>query len=120
MEYVNELYKTGASHEDLTILAKLLKPFAPHLASEMLEKLGENDEWPTWDDKYLVSNTVPVVVQVNGKLRATLTVNQDDLEDEQKILNLALEDPKVKKHTASGIKKHIYVKKAKLLNLVIA
>ena len=36
MEYVNELYKQGASEEDLIVLAKLLKPFAPHLASEML------------------------------------------------------------------------------------
>ena len=85
----------------------------------MLEKLGENDEWPTWDDKYLVSSTATVVVQVNGKLRATLTVTPDDLEDEQKILNLALKDPKVEKYTASGIKKHIYIKKAKLLNLVV-
>ena len=119
MEYVNELYKQGASHDDLVTLAKLLKPFAPHRASEMLEKLGSDDEWPTWDDKYLTEDTVEVVVQINGKLRAKLTVNVDDLEDEEKIISLAKEDEKVQKYIASGIKKAIYIKKAKLLNFVI-
>ena len=119
MEYVNELYKQGASKDDLIALAKLLKPFAPHLASEMLEKLDSSDEWPTWDEKYLASDTVEVIVQINGKLRAKLTVNADDLEDEEKIKNLALEDEKVQKYTENGIKKAIFVKKSHLLNLVI-
>ena len=119
MEYVNELYKQGATEDDLIVLAKLLKPFAPHLASEMLEHLGATDEWPTWDDKYLTSDTVTVVIQVNGKLRATLTTDASDLDDEQKILDLALADKKIQKYTASGIKKTIFIKKAKLLNLVV-
>ncbi|MBQ3432711.1 class I tRNA ligase family protein, partial [Candidatus Saccharibacteria bacterium] len=119
MEYVNELYKTGASHDDLIALAKLLKPFAPHLASEMLEHLGANDEWPTWDDKYLASDIVTVVVQVNGKFRSTLTVGIADLDDEQKIIDLALADKKIQEYTEQGIKKTIFIKKAKLLNLVV-
>lgn len=119
MEYVNELYKTSASSEDLVVLAKLLKPFAPHLASEMLEKLGADDEWPKWDEKYLVSDMATVVVQVNGKLRAKLEVSSDDLEDEEKIMSLVLADKKVQKYTESGVKKQIYVKKAKLVNLVV-
>ena len=119
MEYVNELYKSGATEEDVITLAKLLKPFAPHLASEMLEKLSANDGWPQWDEKYLVSDTVEIVVQINGKLRAKLTVNADDLNDEKKITDLALADEKVQKYTKSGIKKTIFVPKAKLLNIVI-
>ena len=119
MEYVNELYKQGATEDDLIILAKLLKPFAPHLASEMLEKLDTDDEWPTWDDKYLVSDTVELVVQINGKLRAKLTVDTDTLENEAKVIELALADSKVQKYTATGIKKTIFVKKAKLLNIVV-
>ena len=119
MEYVNELYKIGALEEDLVVLAKLLKPFAPHLASEMLEKLDADDEWPKWDEKYLVSDVVEVVVQINGKLRAKLSVSQDDLEDEEKMLELALADKKVQKYTEGGIKKKIFVKKAKLINLVV-
>ena len=119
MEYVNELYKSGATEEDVITLAKLLKPFAPHLASEMLEKLSADDEWPQWDEKYLVSDTVEVVVQINGKLRAKLTASADDLHDEKKITDLALADEKVQKYTKSGIKKTIFVSKAKLLNIVI-
>lgn len=119
MEYVNELYKQGASKDDLVVLAKLLKPFAPHLASEMLEKLGENDEWPTWNEKYLASDTVEIIVQINGKLRAKITVNTEDLENEEKIKELALADEKVQKYTANGIRKSIFVKKSHLLNLVV-
>ncbi|MDO4611717.1 MAG: leucine--tRNA ligase [Candidatus Saccharibacteria bacterium] len=119
MEYVNELYKVGATNEDVATLAKLLKPFAPHLASEMLEKLNTTDEWPKWDEKYLASDTVEIIVQVNGKLRAKLTINKSDLEDEEKVINLALTDEKVKKFTESGIKKTIFVPRAKILNLVV-
>ena len=118
MEYVNELYKQGACKEDLVVLAKLLKPFAPHLASEMLEKLGTNDEWPKWDEKYLTSDTVEIIVQVNGKLRAKLRVEAADIEDEEKITELAKNDEKVAKFIKNGIKKTIYVKKAHLLNIV--
>jgi len=118
MEYVNELYKSCPTTEDLIVLAKLLKPFAPHLASEMLEKLGENDEWPKWDEKYLVSDTVEIVVQVNGKLRAKLSISVADLNNEEKVIALALADEKVKNHIAGDIKKTIFVPKAKILNIV--
>ena len=119
MEYVNELYKVGAGEEDLVVLAKLLKPFAPHLASEMLERLGADDEWPKWEEKYLVADTVEVVVQVNGKLRAKLNAKVDDLRDEEKIIKMALAEKKVQKYTADGVKKTIFVPKAKLVNIVV-
>ena len=119
MEYVNELYKIGACSEDLVVLAKLLKPFAPHLASEMLERLGTDDEWPKWDEKHLASDTVEVVVQVNGKLRGKLTVDAELLNDEDKIVEMALADEKIAKYVADGVKKSIFVPKAKLLNLVV-
>lgn len=119
MEYVNELYKTGAGEDDLITLAKLLKPFAPHLASEMLEHLHSDDEWPTWDDKYLTEDTVELVVQINGKLRAKLTVTTEDLEDEDKIISLAQSDEKIKKYLSSDPQKTIFIKKAKLINFVI-
>ena len=119
MEYVNELYKLGASKDDQITLAKLLKPFAPHLASEMLEELKSDDVWPVWDEKYLASDTVEVVVQINGKLRAKLVVDKADLEDEKKVIEIAKQDEKVQKYTESGIKKTIFVKKANLLNIVV-
>lgn len=118
MEYVNELYKVGACVEDIVILAKLLKPFAPHLASEMLEKMGVNDEWPKWDEKYLVEDVVEVVVQVNGKLRARLSVPADGVNDEAKIVELALSEPNVAKYVSGEPKKTIYIAKKHLLSLV--
>ena len=119
MEYVNELYKVGSTSEDLVVLAKLLKPFVPHLASEMLERLEADDEWPKWDEGELVAETVEVVVQVNGKLRAKITIPAEDANDEEAVKKLALEDARVQKYTDSGIRKAIFVPKAKLLNLVV-
>ena len=119
MEYVNELYRVGATKEDLIVLGKLLKPFAPHLASEMLEKLDSNDEWPKWDEKYLVADTVELIVQVNGKLRAKFEVNVDDLEDEDKIIGMIKSDDRVKKYIENGVKKTIFVKKNHLVNIVV-
>ncbi len=118
MEFVNELYKNGANKEDLIVLAKLLKPFAPHLASEMLEELNSDDEWPTWDEKALVSDTVEVVVQVNGKLRAKLEVAADDLNDEEKLKTLALADENVQKFVSGEPKRVIVLPKVKLVNIV--
>lgn len=118
MEYVNELYKTGTSAEDLIALSKLLKPFAPHLASEMLEKLNSDDIWPTWDEKYLKSDKVEVIVQVNGKLRAKLSVDASMLDNQDAIEKLALADANVEKFTPKGVRKIIFVKKAHLINIV--
>ena len=118
MEYVNELYKTGASTEDVIILAKLLKPFAPHLASEILEKEEADDKWPEYNETYLVSDTVHLIVQVNGKVRAKLEINSDDLKDQEKIKELAMSQENVQKYLNGEPKKIIMPKGAKLINIV--
>ena len=121
MEYVNELYKVGHSRDDIIALAKLLKPFAPHLASEMLEKLGNDDIWPEWDEKYLVADEVELVVQVNGKLRGRVMVGVDLLEDEEKLKELAMAEENVQRFIANKeIRKVIVPKGAKLVNIVVA
>ena len=118
MEYVNELYKTGASTEDVIILAKLLKPFAPHLASEILEKEEADDKWPEYNETYLVSDTVQLIVQVNGKVRAKLEINSDDLKDQEKIKELAMSQENVQNYLNGEPKKIIMPKDAKLINIV--
>ena len=118
MEYVNKLYKTGASTEDVIILAKLLKPFAPHLASEILEKEEADDKWPEYNETYLVSDTVQLIVQVNGKVRAKLEINSDDLADQEKIKELAMSQENVQKYLNGEPKKIIMPKGAKLINIV--
>ena len=120
MEYVNQLYKTGAETDDLVALARLLKPFAPHLASEMLEKLETDDVWPTWEEKYLEAQLVEVVVQVNGKLRAKLQVSPELLDQPDELRALALADPNVQRFLADRpVKKVIIPRGAKLVNLVV-
>ena len=120
MEFVNHLYKSGKSPVDLAALAKLVKPFAPHLACEMLEKLNANDVWPTWDEYALTADTVEIVVQVNGKLRARLDVPVDDANDSAKLEELAKADPNVQKYlNGLEIRKVITPKNAKLVNIVV-
>ena len=120
MEYVNQLYKTGATPDDLIALARLLKPFAPHLASEMLEHLDSDDTWPTWEERYLEADAVEVVVQVNGKLRAKLQVSPDLLDQPDQLRALALYDSNVQRFIADHkIKKVIIPRGAKLVNLVV-
>jgi len=121
MEYVNELYKIGHSDADVITLAKLLKPFAPHLASEILEKMQSDDIWPEWDEKYLVANEVELVVQVNGKLRGRVMVSVDDLADEDKLKTLAMSEENVHRFIeGKEIRKVIIPKGAKLVNIVVA
>ena len=84
----------------------------------MLEELKSDDEWPTWDEKALIADTVEVVVQVNGKLRAKLEVSADDLNDEKKLEELALADENVKKYVSGAPKRVIVLPKVKLVNIV--
>jgi leucyl-tRNA synthetase len=120
MEYVNELFKNGAHHDDLVVLGKLLKPFAPHLASEMLEELKSDDIWPKWDEKLLVADEVEMVVQVNGKLRARIMAPAEDAKDVKKMEELALADEKVKTYTdGKEVVKVITIPKTHLVNIVV-
>lgn len=119
MEFVNELYKNGACREDLVALAKLLKPFAPHLASEILEKFDANDTWPTWDEAALEADTLEVIVQINGKLRARLALAAADAEDKEKLESAARADEKIAaKLSGKSVKKTIVVPK-RLVNFVV-
>ena len=78
MGLLNEIYDKGTlTRDELSILVRLLCPFAPHLAEEMWQDLGGKGlcslaEWPVWDEAKTVDSTVEVAVQVNGKVRATI------------------------------------------------
>ena len=78
MGLLNDIYDKGTlTRDELSILVRLLCPFAPHLAEEMWQDLGGKGlcslaEWPLWDEAKTVDSTVEVAVQVNGKVRATV------------------------------------------------
>lgn len=107
MEAVNTLYKLKEKHGiakneawqfAIESLLQILAPFAPHITEELWSQLGYEatihvDAWPKWDDNYLVSETMKIVVQVNGKVRATLELPTDMSKDE--IESAATSDDKV-------------------------
>ncbi|MFA6429680.1 MAG: leucine--tRNA ligase [Patescibacteria group bacterium] len=102
---------------------KILAPFAPHLAEELWQEvLGHKETihrepWPSFDATKLESDTFELVVQVNGKVRARLTVATNIAEEEAK--RLALDEPVVAKWLESQApKKVIYIAK-KLVNIVM-
>ena len=127
MECTNELYKlkmdgfTPEWQENIEMLIQVLQPFAPHVSAELWQQLGHDSQldfvpWPQWNDAYLVSETITIIVQVNGKLRAKLDVAADTSEDD--IKKLALEHENVDKFITSEPKKVIYIPK-KLVNIVV-
>jgi leucyl-tRNA synthetase len=126
MEYVNELYKlktegfTEQWQEALGTLAQLVQPFAPHVAAELWQELGHDSaldtvKWPMWDDAKIVTDTITIVVQVNGKVRAKLEVPPSETEDV--IREKALADENVQKHLSGEPKKVIYIT-GKLVSIV--
>ncbi|HTE21871.1 MAG TPA: leucine--tRNA ligase [Candidatus Limnocylindria bacterium] len=131
MESVNGLYRLKGSMslqlkspewlEATTTLLKLLAPFAPHITEELWQQLGQEgsihtSEWPKWDEKYLTKDTLNIVVQVNGKVRANVEVPADA--SEETVLEAAKANEKVAGYIKDGIKKSIYVPK-KLVNFVV-
>ena len=67
----------------------LLAPFAPHLSEELWSLLGHSESvfvqsWPTFDESYLITDQITIVIQVNGKVRSKLEVPADIAEDELK------------------------------------
>lgn len=127
MECVNELYKLkldGFSPEwkpALESLIKLAQPFAPHLAAELWQQLGNDSQldfesWPEWDEAKIVSGDMTIAVQVNGKLRAEITVARGASEEAVTTAALAAENV-VKFLDGQEPKKIIYVPN-KLVSIV--
>lgn len=105
----------------LKMAVQMLYPFAPHIAEELWEELGEKQSLtyapiPVVDPQYLVDDTAIYVVQVNGKLRARLELPKDKSENE--LMDLIRQKPEMEKHLSGEIIKTIFVPN-KLLNIVL-
>lgn len=122
MEFTNTVTKTRIDEESKKIAVKLIAPLAPHLAEELWETLGQGDsvfnaKWPEYSDEMLEEDTVEIVVQINGKVRAKFQANADI--EEKEALETAKGIDKIKKYLEEGqIVKEIYVP-GKLVNIVV-
>lgn len=125
MEYLNVVREGGrtANRAEVEPLVPLVAPFAPHLAEELWQELGhatslfEQPSWPSFDPVKATSDSIELVVQVNGKVRARLAVPRGIAETDA--LDLAKNDENVARHlTERTVRKVIYVQD-RLLNIVV-
>lgn len=122
MSMVNDFYDKGINKAEYKTLLKLVCPFAPHVAEELWSMLGETsvlslESWPEYDENKTQESSVQIAVQVNGKLRATISLPVDC--EQQLAIDTALADEKVQKAVeGKSIVKTIVVKN-KIVNLVV-
>ena len=123
MTLLNKIYENGKiNRAELKTLIILVNPFAPHVTEEMWancgygEMLAKDAKWPSFDEAKCVDSTVEIVVQINGKIRARLSVPTDIESD--KAIALAKNDEGIAAALeGKNIIKEIYVK-GKLVNIV--
>lgn len=128
MEGVNELYKLKTSgfsaewQQVLEAFVQLVQPFAPHMAAELWQQLGNEDQidfapWPMWDEAKIVTQTMTIAVQVNGKLRAKLALPPDS--DDESIKAAALADENVQKHLENKQPTKVIYVPGRLVSVVV-
>jgi leucyl-tRNA synthetase len=123
MGVLNTVYEVGKiTKDELATLAKLLSPFAPHLAEEIYSALGYSElvslaKWPEYDESKTVDNTVEMPVQVNGKVKSTVNISKDASKED--ILSVVYADEKIKALVdGKTIVKEIVIP-GKIINVVI-
>ena len=124
MALINTIYATGkVTKKELAVFAILLNPFAPHVTEEVWEVCGLGDgiiaeaSWPEYDEAKCVDDTIEIVAQVNGKIKAKLQIAADA--EQADVLNMAKAEPKVKEAIdGMTVVKEIYIK-GRLVNIVV-
>ncbi len=123
MTLLNDIYDAGSiTRKEFRDLLILLYPFAPHVSEELYQVIGcegvlSEQEWVTYDEALCVDDTIEIVVQINGKVKAKLEIPADAEKDA--VLEQAAAEPKIAEATAGkNIIKQIYVPK-KLVNFVV-
>ncbi|MBQ3563593.1 MAG: leucine--tRNA ligase [Clostridia bacterium] len=124
MALINVIAEKGGkvTRDELKTILLLVSPFAPHLAEEMWEMFAfggtiNDQSWPKYDAAKCVDNEVEIVVQVNGKIRARMSVGIDDAQDA--VIEKAKNNEKVAAEiSGKTVIKELYVK-GKLVNIVV-
>ena len=120
MALVNDFYKKNAvTKGEMKTLLTLLNPVAPHITEEMWSILGYDGylyqaSWPTFDEAKTVESTVEIAVQINGKMKATLSINKADPKDDV----IAKAKEAIADKLTGNIVKEIYVP-GRIVNIVM-
>jgi leucyl-tRNA synthetase len=123
MVFMNAVYKEDVLPKEYAEgFVKLLNPICPHITEEMWEILGHDktiafEPWPTYDEAKTIDDTISIGVQVNGKLRGTIEISQD--EEEDSIKEKALSHENVMKFTEGKEIVKVIVIKGKIVNIVV-
>ncbi|STC69129.1 leucine--tRNA ligase [Corynebacterium pilosum] len=125
IEYVNYLTKTypnAVPQAAVVPLVQMVSPLAPHIAEELWERLGNTDTitlepFPTFEEKWLVDDSVELPVQINGKVRSHIEVATDASKDE--IEAAARGDEKVVEFVGDGNIVKVIVVPGRMVNLVV-
>jgi len=123
MATVNTVYEVGAiTRDELMTLAKVLSPFAPHVAEEVYEALGGKGlvslaAWPEYDEAKCGDDVVEMPIQINGKVRAVIAIAKEATKDE--VLSIVKADARI----SSAIEGKTVVKEivvpGKIINIVV-
>ena len=123
MSMINTVYEVGKiTKSELITLAKLLSPFAPHVAEEIYELMGGQGlaslaKWPEYDEALTVDDAIEMPVQINGKVRSVVTVPVNS--DKDTVLSIVKADEKIKMAIdGKTIVKEIVIP-GKIINIVI-
>jgi leucyl-tRNA synthetase len=103
-------------------LVLLLSPFAPHVAEECWQKLGNKksiayESWPVYDEQYCIENIVTIAIQINGKVRGKIEVDKSINEND--VLEIAKKENKVAKFLGDSVIKKIIFVPGKILNILV-
>ncbi|MBC1897893.1 leucine--tRNA ligase [Listeria booriae] len=122
MIFINDSYKaTTVPKAYAEGFVQLLSPIAPHLAEELWHRLGHTETityeaWPTFDESKLVEDEVEIVLQVNGKVRAKVTVAKDL--SREALEELARDNDKIKEEITGKTVRKVIAVPGKLVNIV--
>ncbi|MBP3852707.1 MAG: leucine--tRNA ligase, partial [Erysipelotrichaceae bacterium] len=124
MVFINDAYKAKTIYRPYAEgFIQMFACFAPHLGEELWQNVLKHDEsityasWPTYDEKYLVEETVTVVAQVNGKVRGKFEVPAGS--DNKILEDMALSLDNVKRQIEGKEVKKVIVVKGKVVNIVV-
>jgi leucyl-tRNA synthetase len=125
MEYLNAVRAGGrrATRAEVEPLVPMIAPFCPHIAEELWERLGHQESvfnganWPAWDEAKAREDRLAIAVQVNGKLRATVTAARDA--PREAVEGLARSDENVARHLEGAEVVRIVYVPERLVNFVV-